>query len=684
MSTNWYNDTLRKVHILYVSPAWARNQGEQFSAEEYVQGLRTANVDLVQLYGKDHHGYCYYRARQGRPYPRDIYAEFIPAVRSAGMRFVGYFSVGLDAWALGMYPEWSALDRLGKPFIYRHFARACLNSGYREFALNQFEDMVANYELDGAWLDIIPLAFPAPGVIRAHQYPLPCFCPECCRLYRDRYGEDLPLAPSPDQTRRVYKFMIDGVRSFLDDAKELLTQHQPEALLSYNHAGSWEDPVDNADLISIEGHAPNYSRQSLIGRWGRAGGKPFEILTPGGLPSGLGPNGYGGWDNWDMKPVEALGIEAAIAAAHGGSAVFGVAPYPNGKVESVQWNLLGRVFERVKAIESYCVNAEPYAEVALILAARPRAVPESIFGQFTEIELFHEALLDSRVQFDVLSTCEDLSRYRLVILPDQPALSDGEIAAIRSYVNGGGSLLVSGTTSLWDENGASRRNFGLSDVIGADYQSMLQYPITFLKADILESAGEKLAEMPLLLPHAGVVVTLGSGEQAGQLFPPETMRTDATTILWGTPPPDTDRMSPGVIWNQFGQGQCIYIASCLASQGLPSVWTKQLIRLLTAKLLPDPILSANSPLGTEIVLTRQQDRWIIHIIDQRMGDANHVAIGQERVRIRDLDIQLRDHPIGSIDSARLADGTPLLLRHDAEYYRVRIPSVDIHEVVVFE
>ena len=681
---NWYNDTLRKIHILYVSPAWAKNQGEYFSAEEYVQGLQTAGVDLVQLYGKDHHGYCYYRARQGRAYPRDLYAELIPAVRNAGMRFVGYFSVGLDAWALGMYPEWSALDRQGKPYIHRHFVRACLNSGYRQFALDQFEDMVANYELDAAWLDIIPLAFPAPGVVRAHQYPLPCFCPACCHLYRERFGDDLPLAPSPEQTRHVYQFMIDGVRSFLEEAKEMLIKHQPEALLTYNHAGSWEDPVGNADLISIEGHAPNYGRQSLISRWGRSGGKPFEILTPGGLPSGLGPNGYGGWNNWDIKPAEALGVEAAITAAHGGSAVFGVAPYPDGRVEPAQWKLLGQVFERVKAVEPYCVDAAPYAEVALILAARPWAVPESGFEQFTEVELYHEILLDSQVQFDILSTCEDLSRYRLVILPNQPALSASEVAAIRSYVDRGGALLVSGLTSLWDEHGIPRKNFGLADVIGADYQSTLEYPISFLKADIFESAGAGLADMPLLTPHAGVVVKLGGGEQAGRLFPPETMRTSATTVLWGTPPPDIDRASPGIVLHRFGQGQCAYIASRLASQGLSSVWTKQLIRQLTAQLLPEPVLSANTPPGTEIVLARQQDRWIIHIIDPRAGDANHIAVGQDRVPIRDVDIDLRKKSVGAIDSAHLADGTPLSLSKDTEHYRVRIPTVDIHEVVVLE
>ena len=54
-------------------------------------------------------------------------------------------------------------------------------------------------------------------------------------------------------------------------------QHLPEAVLTYNAAGAPGDPIDSGDLISIEGHAPEYVRQSFNARWAKMRGKPFEI-----------------------------------------------------------------------------------------------------------------------------------------------------------------------------------------------------------------------------------------------------------------------------------------------------------------------------------------------------------------------------------------------------------------------
>lgn len=681
---HWYNQTLRKVHILYVSPEWAKGQGDGFSAQEYVEGLKTAGVDSVQLYGKDHHGYCYYQARQGRPYPRDIFGELIPEVRRAGMRFIGYFSIGLDAWALGMYPEWAAMDRDGNPFVRRHFLRACLNSGYREFAIEQFEDMVTRYELDGAWMDIIPLSYPVPGVQHAVQFPVPCYCPACCRLYRERFGEDLPLHPTPEQERQAYFFLIDGVRSLLAEMNALLHQHQPEALFTYNFSGAWADPVDSGDLVSIEGHAPDYSRQSLVSRWGRAGAKPFEILTPGGLPSGPGPHGYGGWDNYDEKPAEVLRIEAAVAAAHGGSAVFGVAPYTNGRVAAGQWELLGQVFRDLERVEPYCINPESAAEVALVLATRPRTAPESWVEQVAEAEMYHEVLLDAVAQFDVLPAAGDLARYRLVIVPDQPPLAEAEVSALRDYVRGGGQLLLSGRTSLRDDQGAPRPDFALADVMGVHYRATLQYPISYLDVDAASAIGSGFPDIPIMVAQSGIVAELAGAEQLGRLYPPETARTWATTVLWGAPAPDFERASPGITRHQFGQGTCLYIATPLATKGLAGAWAKHLIGSAVAALLPDPLLEAATPPGVEVVLNRQGERWVLHLINYRAGDPDRVAIGTDRAALRDVEVSLDADRLGKITSARLAPDSPLPLRQEHGRYHLTIPSVAIHGVVVLE
>lgn len=71
--------------------------------------------------------------------------------------------------------------------------------------------------------------------------------------------------------------------------------------------------------------------------------------------------------------------------------------------------------------------------------------------------LFHEE--------DLLSDIR-LKKYKTILLPSIALLSDTECAAIKKYVQGGGSIMASFETSLYDENNERRKDFGLADVFG--------------------------------------------------------------------------------------------------------------------------------------------------------------------------------------------------------------------------
>ncbi len=75
----------------------------------------------------------------------------------------------------------------------------------------------------------------------------------------------------------------------------------------------------------------------------------------------------------------------------------------------------------------------------------------------------HDFILD-----DQLSK-EKLAQYKLLILPNVRCMSGREIELIRSYVSNGGTLLATYTTSLYDENGKQRNDFGLHELFGVHY-----------------------------------------------------------------------------------------------------------------------------------------------------------------------------------------------------------------------
>jgi hypothetical protein len=61
---------------------------------------------------------------------------------------------------------------------------------------------------------------------------------------------------------------------------------------------------------------------------------------------------------------------------------------------------------------------------------------------------------------------ERLSKYRALILHNTALLSDEQCNQLRDYARGGGSLLATFETSLYDEHNVPRADFGLSDVFG--------------------------------------------------------------------------------------------------------------------------------------------------------------------------------------------------------------------------
>ena len=82
-----------------------------------------------------------------------------------------------------------------------------------------------------------------------------------------------------------------------------------------------------------------------------------------------------------------------------------------------------------------------------------------------------QALVRGRIPYALLNADQlgtvDLSRYRAILLPNIGALSEAHCQALRAYVAGGGGLVATGETSLYDEWGDRRPDFGLAGVFGA-------------------------------------------------------------------------------------------------------------------------------------------------------------------------------------------------------------------------
>ncbi len=680
---NWFAASFRKVHILFVSPQWAKQRGQAFDADQYADGLAEAGVDCVELYTKDHHGVCYFPCSLGLAYPRDVVGELLTALRQRDIRLMAYVSVCFDNYALGLHPEWRAVNYLGDPYKIGPFTMACLNSPYTDFVLQQIRELVERYAVDGYWLDIIPLARDVPQAVwMTTPMPVPCYCLSCQQSYERETGERLPRQATAAQQELAFQFLAGKVDAFLDRAAAVIHEYRPDAIITYNGAGSPGDPLKRGDLVSIEGHAPFYARQSFIARWGKSSGKPFEILTAGGLPRfELG----GGWNGFDQKPPTVMQLESAIALAHGGSTVFGHAPYPNGTIDPGQFAGFAQVFQPMRTWEPCMRVPQGVSDVALILAPKARTASAHWGLMQDGAEAFHEALLDAHIQFDLTPSLDDLARYPLVILADQAALSDSEVEQLRNYVQAGGRLLATGQSALYDEQGQERPDFGLADLFGVSYRRDPGLPFAYVR---LREPGlqQQVTTLPIFVDQPPLEVTLKGATILADLVYPEATRTDATTVLWGDPGPDETQRAPALCEHRYGAGICWYAAWPLRTRGLPNAWIKRLMAALVRAALPDPILKTTAPPGVEVVLNRQGARHLVHLVNHHVGTPDRLSYADHSIVLTELTVQLNLARLGiqRVQNVYTPPDTGLAYNQTDGWLTVSVPPLVVHTLLVIE
>jgi hypothetical protein len=111
-----------------------------------------------------------------------------------------------------------------------------------------------------------------------------------------------------------------------------------------------------------------------------------------------------------------------------------------------------------------------------VLRSYPSLTYDHFPAQLSAV-LTEQALIQARVPFELINDAHlaDLSRFKVLILPNAECLSDGQIAAIRGFVERGGGLVAIGQSGVYDQWRRMRVTPGLGGLIdgqqpGAAYE----------------------------------------------------------------------------------------------------------------------------------------------------------------------------------------------------------------------
>jgi len=93
----------------------------------------------------------------------------------------------------------------------------------------------------------------------------------------------------------------------------------------------------------------------------------------------------------------------------------------------------------------------------------------------------YHALVEDHMPFEMVNDQlldeEHLKPFKLLVLPNMAAMSDAQCIQLKKFVENGGSIVATFETSLYDEQGKARSNFGLSELFGVSYSNGVEGPM---------------------------------------------------------------------------------------------------------------------------------------------------------------------------------------------------------------
>lgn len=310
-----------------------------------------------------------------------------------------------------------------------------------------------------------------------------CYCEHCKKNFKDATGLELP--PKADKLNPTYIKWTDWRTSrlrelwFLWDAEirkiKSTARFIPNGFPDKLETGKYSDFF----------FADQQARRGVIPPWSNAMGAK-ELRAGLGMKPLVGIFSVGIEEEYRWKDSVQSDAEIRIWVAEG--VANGMRPCFvkfGAVINDKRWmNAVEKMYQSYYKNEGYLRNVAPMARVGMVYSEQT----DSKYGGKSWQEgnrdhalgMYH-ALVEDHMAFDMVNDklldAEHLKPYKLLILPNIAALSDMQCKQLKKFVEGGGSLVATFETSLYDETGKQRTNFGLADIFGVSYNNDVEGPM---------------------------------------------------------------------------------------------------------------------------------------------------------------------------------------------------------------
>ena len=409
---------------------------------------------------------------------RDAFGDLQAGCRAMGMNIVARTD-SHACWqkVYDAHPDWIRVDASGQPVRHpsdpRYWETCALGPYNFEFMTSVHEEIMRRYKPDGIFTN----RWSGSGM---------CYCEHCRQNFRAATGLDLPRTTNPqDPARKQYilwrqQRLFDLWRLWNEKIRAI----NPGACYIANAGGG---ALSELDMKTIDELAPTLvadrqGRRGLMAPWANGkNGKEYRATMGGKAIAGMFSVGIEDEHRW--KDSVQNGDEIRMWVADG--IAQGLRPWFikfNAKPIDKRWlPVVQDIFQWHYANEKYLRNVRPLARVGLVYSQQSAWFygGEQAREKIEEPALgFYEALVEARIPFEMVhDRCLDaahLAPFRTLILPNIAALSDDQCASLRRFVESGGGLVATYETSLYDEWGVRRKDFGLASLFGVSYAGKIE------------------------------------------------------------------------------------------------------------------------------------------------------------------------------------------------------------------
>lgn len=528
--------------------------------EEYDHFFETANIDSLMVYCKDHWGVTYYDSKvSGAQKHAGVEGDWIRAVRDKtaekGIEFVAYYCIEYDEGAARRFPEWRVRKADGTPLIrddlYAKWSLMCYQTGYREYALSQLEEIVSNYHPDSLFLDIFGASL--------------CYCDNCRSKFEKRFGYMLPEYDADIQARKndITAFLDDNAAEFYDEMSRRLKAIDPTLAITINFSCHY--PKYIRDKLNYQ-----YSEPLLKDNWFSSA---YARDTAVGLYPMLAPGEASAVYNYD-KTAQYICDLSSIAAQGCRVGMYSGSQHIDGTLEHEESRRLGAVFHELKALEPYLTQTRrPVRSVGIIQSDASKAAGPDAFQADAIIRMKRhsphtDAILgamiaceQAKVPYTVLPvpsvTDELLADYDLILLPEVYVTTPELVSTLKAYVEKGGNVITSGKTGLM---GVSVEELtGTSFVCVHDEYAQNDWSAYLKAVDPAQFTGLMACTTPPVSDFF-VETKLITAQPLAHFALPSVACSPTEWINWWSPPPGEISDITAVTINCLGKGSVINLA----------------------------------------------------------------------------------------------------------------------------